>query len=245
MNKKQLKKEVEQQEVQLAGCSTAALGWNQDPAKPGDYGWSVSYQDVLDLRNKYDSLIKNQIPFSTYYAERLEYWKGKFDKKPDKSCIIILFKDKTIKVIDYNDTEKMDEDYENIEKDLSVFEIQSIRCNGFATSKELVKAAQKCPAVHPVPYTPEEIKAWAREQLEKEMQGWKVVKEENAEQGWPWKEICDPPIIGSYTATSQNEQDNKMVEEELKAAQEKQFDQKLKEYWEWKARQQRNIYLTS
>jgi hypothetical protein len=45
-----LRAEVERLRVQLAGCATAAQGWIDDPAKPGDYGWSPAYQDVLSLR---------------------------------------------------------------------------------------------------------------------------------------------------------------------------------------------------
>ena len=41
---------LEQRDVQLAGCATAALGWNEKPAVQGDYGWSVAYNDVLLLR---------------------------------------------------------------------------------------------------------------------------------------------------------------------------------------------------
>ena len=53
---KKLKAEVEQQRVQLAACSVAVYGGTKDPAKRGDYGWSVTYQDVLDLRIKYDAI---------------------------------------------------------------------------------------------------------------------------------------------------------------------------------------------
>lgn len=53
-----LQSQVEQLQVQLAGCATAAQGATNEPAKPGDYGWSQSYQDVLDLRLKYDEFLK-------------------------------------------------------------------------------------------------------------------------------------------------------------------------------------------
>lgn len=43
--------------VQLAGCSTAALGATKDPAKKGQYGWSSAYRDVLNLRRRFDKMI--------------------------------------------------------------------------------------------------------------------------------------------------------------------------------------------
>ena len=56
----ELREENEQLTIQLAACMTAALGWNSKPAKKGSYGWSPAYQDVLNLRRKYDELTKRR-----------------------------------------------------------------------------------------------------------------------------------------------------------------------------------------
>jgi len=53
-----LKTENEKLQAQLAGCSVAALGGTDTVVKQGDYGWSASYQDVLELRLKYEQLRK-------------------------------------------------------------------------------------------------------------------------------------------------------------------------------------------
>lgn len=50
----QQERELEQTRVQLAGCSVAALGAETDGCQKGDYGWSVSFEDVRALRAKFE-----------------------------------------------------------------------------------------------------------------------------------------------------------------------------------------------
>ena len=49
----------ERLEVQLAGCGAAAMGAVEpraEEAKPGDYGWSPSYGDVVTIRHELEEL---------------------------------------------------------------------------------------------------------------------------------------------------------------------------------------------
>lgn len=47
--------DLDQARVQLAGVLTAAEGYTQDPAKRGDWGWSLPYQKTLELRQRLDA----------------------------------------------------------------------------------------------------------------------------------------------------------------------------------------------
>jgi len=47
----------EQLQVQLAGCLTAAEGGTKNPALPGDYGWSIAYEQTLQLRLRYEKIL--------------------------------------------------------------------------------------------------------------------------------------------------------------------------------------------
>jgi len=53
-------KRIEQLEVQLAGCGVAALGRarGKNLVVQGDYAWSGSYEDVAQLRMRYEKFLK-------------------------------------------------------------------------------------------------------------------------------------------------------------------------------------------
>ena len=55
-----LRAEIDQWQVQLAGCLTAAEGWagQKNPPKPGDWAWSPAFHAVLSLRRDYDYVKK-------------------------------------------------------------------------------------------------------------------------------------------------------------------------------------------
>jgi hypothetical protein len=52
----------EQLEVMLAGCLTAAEGWEgKRPIKKGAWAWSPALQAVRELRRRYDDLRKKTV----------------------------------------------------------------------------------------------------------------------------------------------------------------------------------------
>jgi len=73
-----LKKELEQERVRLAGCGVAALGYGEELSKDS-YGFSASYQDVLNLRKKYESEVerlKKGSPDTSCLAWLLDKWQA-------------------------------------------------------------------------------------------------------------------------------------------------------------------------
>ena len=56
-----LKEEIDRLRVQLAGCGVAALGYatGKNAIEKGSYGYSASFQDVVDLWDKYQKLREN------------------------------------------------------------------------------------------------------------------------------------------------------------------------------------------
>jgi hypothetical protein len=66
-----LKLEIEQWQIQLAGCLTAAEGYaGANPPKQGDWAWSPAFQAVLNLRRDYDYVKKLAVDLQDAAAER-------------------------------------------------------------------------------------------------------------------------------------------------------------------------------
>jgi hypothetical protein len=124
--------------------------------------------------------LKKQIPFSDYYAERLEWWKKQFDKEPEPYRIRINTNNTPIWVEHTSKAEQMEEFdllLKTINAKQNVFTVindddrpETILISSIVSIEQFEG--------HPEPYTDEEVTVWAKEQLEKEMQGWKVVREE-------------------------------------------------------------------
>ena len=70
MLKKDLEQRLDQTNVQLAGCLTAAEGYigRGDRASKGTYGWSVAYQKVLELRLAFNKLANGKSPRQILYG---------------------------------------------------------------------------------------------------------------------------------------------------------------------------------
>lgn len=51
----ELRRDLEQTRVQLAGCGVAAMGGVKEDCKPGEYGYSASLSDVVNLYRKYEA----------------------------------------------------------------------------------------------------------------------------------------------------------------------------------------------
>ena len=83
-----VEKLVEQLQVQMAGCSTAALGFASGPneCKRGDYGWSAAFEDVKNLREKYAEVEKRVQAAQEAIAKRLRNCPGNFHEENPDGC---------------------------------------------------------------------------------------------------------------------------------------------------------------
>ena len=89
-NIRKLEDQLEQMGTQLAGCSVIAAG-HYDDTKEGDYGYSVAYQDVKELRQKYDKLRKIKVCSN---ERPLRKTLCQLNKGHGGSCMAVIFWEK-------------------------------------------------------------------------------------------------------------------------------------------------------
>jgi hypothetical protein len=125
---------------------------------------------------RYKEMQKNLVSLSDYYAERLEWWKGRFGKKPTRHEISLYMIEGDCLKEFWSDTELWQLRYQEIKS-----AIETDNTIGFDENKTVIVKNIKYVHTlkgHPDPYTDSEIESWAKEQLEQEMKGCRVVKEE-------------------------------------------------------------------
>jgi hypothetical protein len=121
-----------------------------------------------------EKLKSNQVPFPAFCAERLEYWKGKHDnyKKPEPHKVFFTTNDGKTHAKLFNTKEEINEYYNRLKGSSEISITDDYKLH-YISIVSYVREYN-----HPDPYTPEEIESWAKERVEEEMKGWKVVREE-------------------------------------------------------------------
>jgi hypothetical protein len=133
-------------------------------------------------QDEYDELVASfqpeTKPFSDYYAERLEWWKKQFDKEPEKHKLVIELKGEE-EIIEFDSLSDANDVLNGFREKMNNpnYKVFPSNVNGKVIAIDYVEQIFVVEG-HPDPYTEDEIYWWAKEQLDKEMQNWKVIKEE-------------------------------------------------------------------
>jgi hypothetical protein len=133
--------------------------------------------------------------FAVYYQERLEYWKekAKDELRPEPYRIVIFLTNRTQRCREFPDKAAHDAAFSKWTDPKSGAIVLD---DGESIERHaVVSIVPDDGDGHPSPYTPAEIEAWAKEKVEVEMQGWRVVKE----QMWSGRLIIDDPFCGGIT----------------------------------------------
>jgi hypothetical protein len=135
------------------------------------------------LRECIKNMESNQISFADYYEEQVNYWIGEFSEKPTKHKLIVVKKVSATVAGGSRAIHFEYDDIEQAEKDFALLQEQMMeRADVLSIEGKFVINANDVESIffekseHPQPYTDEEIEAWAKEKVNEEMKGWKVVK---------------------------------------------------------------------
>jgi hypothetical protein len=117
------------------------------------------------------------VSFAVYYQERLEYWKekAKDELRPEPYRIVIFLTNRTQRCREFPDKAAHDAAFSKWTDPKSGAIVLD---DGESIERHaVVSIVPDDGDGHPSPYTPAEIEAWAKEKVEEEMKGWRVVEE--------------------------------------------------------------------
>ena len=170
---------------------------------PSDCG-----DEVKEIANK---IYPETISISAYYAERLKWWKRQFNKKPEKHQLIIdMNNGSNNEVIEFENLSDAQDVLNGFREKMNTINLKVFptNINGKVIGIAFVDLIYIIEG-HPDPYTPEEIETWAKEQLEQEMQEWKVIKLDYTEP------LPTPGIVTMITEQVERERINNLFVTDL------------------------------
>jgi hypothetical protein len=127
--------------------------------------------------DEYEKIIKKFQPETTSYAERFEYWKKHFDKKPEMHKLRIDWEN-NYEFIEGLQLCYLAEELEKLKAQKEFIEILDKETEQIIHVPVNKVISYTIIPGHPEPYTNDEINAWVKEQLDNEMKDWKIIKED-------------------------------------------------------------------
>ncbi|MFH1739430.1 MAG: hypothetical protein ABIH23_10525 [bacterium] len=134
-------------------------------------GFKTGYESGINIGKDLER--EAMTPFPAYYQERLEYWKGRFDKGPTKHKLkVTTVAGEYCK--EFDDLASMEDQERFLEAEIEKGSKEFLVYPDIVLIDKIVSYTTE--RGHPDPYAPEEIESWAKEKVKEEMKGWRVMK---------------------------------------------------------------------